>query len=826
MVQISGGKRYEVTLDAGDAELRVLAERGAATQAWRLGLQHEPPAAWLSEAKAADRARDFDRARQVLAQHMPVASGLERRRSLSRLGRVELHAGNEAAAEETMRRVIAEHRDAGDTLELVDDSTALVYMLILHARFADARALLTDLTPTSEWPAEARYYFHYYGGLLASETADLRNALYEFDEAAREAERLDLAALRVAVAQMYAIQLARLGRWSESSDVLAPLASESSAMKACDRGRLLTNVAWALLLAREAEAPAADPVPVLAQSQRAFDKGCPEDRYGRVNVFVNLALAHIQTGDTEGASTALAQAWALDPDPAARVVLWRLDLEGRVALAKDDANGALDAYGRLEQLAAANYAPDAHWRALTGRAQALEVRGDAEDALAAYDAADGLLQEQSFEVAIEDGRETFVASLDRTTHKHLALLLDRGRVSEAMMLARRARTRVLRDVHRSVVLATLSSDDRERWDRLWSEYHALRDELANEANDDYKLAADALVVKRARRDEQIRTLRQLVDNAYAIIDRSLPEARYAAPAADEVLLLYQPLEAGWVGFAQTAHDIRSERLGCIATLASATPDQLSTCLLEPFRASIDGAQRIRVLTAGVLQSVDFHALPWHSAPLVAAKPVVYGLDLGQIEHVTAPVREKRALLVGDPLENLRAARDEVRAVGATLQGQWQVQALVGRQAQYDAVMQAISGAELFHYAGHGHFSGRGGWGSVLALASPAEITIGDILGLSRAPRWVVLSGCDTARSATDVPLQTLGLAQAFLSNGSKMVLAATRPVADETALAVTTRFYEQWKGSGDAGEALRHAQIALSREGTDDDWSSFRLFEP
>ena len=182
--------------------------------------------------------------------------------------------------------------------------------------------------------------------------------------------------------------------------------------------------------------------------------------------------------------------------------------------------------------------------------------------------------------------------------------------------------------------------------------------------------------------------------------------------------------------------------------------------------------------------------------------------------------------MGDPLRNLRAARDEVREVGAILQSDWQVQRLVGSQAQYAAVLQGLANAELFHYAGHGHFSGRGGWGSVLTLAPPAEITIGDILGLGHAPRWVVLSGCDTGRTATDTPAETLGLAQAFLSNGSQMVVAATRPVADETALALIDKFYEAWKTSGDAGEGLRQAQLALHRERTEDDWSSFRLFEP
>src|SRR5678816_2660656 len=94
--------------------------------------------------------------------------------------------------------------------------------------------------------------------------------------------------------RVYAVQLAKLGRWSDSSNVLKTLMAESPGLPACDRGTLLTNVAWVQLLARETDPLATDPAPALAESKAAFDDGCPEDRYGRVNLLINLALARLQ----------------------------------------------------------------------------------------------------------------------------------------------------------------------------------------------------------------------------------------------------------------------------------------------------------------------------------------------------------------------------------------------------------------------------------------------------------------------------------------------------------------------------------------------------
>ena len=92
------------------------------------------------------------------------------------------------------------------------------------------------------------------------------------------------------------------------------------------------------------------------------------------------------------------------------------------------------------------------------------------------------------------------------------------------------------------------------------------------------------------------------------------------------------------------------------------------------------------------------------------------------------------------------------------------------------------------------------------------------------PREVVLTGCETARTTVDRPMETVGLAQAFLAAGSEAVVASTRPIKDTLGGAFAKELY------GAAGDPLARrfqaAQRALRARSVDEDWSSFRLMVP
>src|SRR6185295_13907303 len=107
-----------------------------------------------------------------------------------------------------------------------------------------------------------------------------------------------------------------------------------------------------------------------------------------------------------------------------------------------------------------------------------------------------------------------------------------------------------------------------------------------------------------------------------------------------------------------------------------------------------------------------------------------------------------------------------------------------------------------HYAGHGAFSGFGGWESSLLLAEDTRLTLGDLLALERVPSRVVLSGCETGRSSTETSVESLGLAHAFLLAGSREVVASTRPADDRTVPAFFADLYRRLDREPDLAVAL------------------------
>jgi len=260
---------------------------------------------------------------------------------------------------------------------------------------------------------------------------------------------------------------------------------------------------------------------------------------------------------------------------------------------------------------------------------------------------------------------------------------------------------------------------------------------------------------------------------------------------------------------------------------------------------VEAAAQVTVIPYGALRGVDLHAAPWRGAPLAASKPVAYAVDLPAAKaaapaalagggagspvadpprdlpaKVTTPAERDGSLVVGDPLRNLPQARREAEAVHAALSARGQPSALqLGEQATRSALRQALGTVRHLHYAGHGRFGGEG-WDSALPLAD-GELNAGDILTLP-VPPVVVLAGCETGRAA-EGPLESIGLAQAFILAGARAVVASSRPVDDRMAARLSEALYEQGGRPEPPAlpERLRQAQRKLRDEGAD--WSAFRV---
>jgi hypothetical protein len=814
-----GGRRFHLAVPPGLSPLTVRLRQpdGALGPSWSLALvRPEVPAWWR------------DRGNRVL-----VRKGVPRKEQgllLYTLASLALLNGQDAEAvaflKEGLSVIRAEGRLSGAGGE-VETAAMLAWIHLKHFRFTEARRALAELRIPAGAPADARYLLAYNRGLLAFSVGDYRSALEQLRKAVDLAERVGMARYRLDAQQVLAGVFQGLGRSREAAELIERLPEDLYEEKPCDIGSLWSNQGWARFLAREAGEEAEDPTPLLQEARDLFDReGCRPDQ--KLNARINLALAHQQAHRWREAGKALEEIRPRTSEATLNQLFWWLDLEGREAIAENDPARALRFYRELSERAGRTRSLDSSFRAAVGSARARLLLGDRTAAIEDLATADRLVDEQTWLIPADQGRDTFIAQREQAAQLYLQLLLDNGQLQDAFALARRARSRLLRQLEVRDRLAQLTPAEQERWDQAMSRYWKLRDAVDRQAAGEWKLSRDQ--VERAQQDRaaQLDEARKDLDAAMADLGMSghQGENNLTPPGSNEIILAYHPLPQGWVGFAAHPGGVEATRF-TLPPEVLGDPAALSRRLLVPFRSLLDAAERLRVLPYGPLRAVDFHALPLDGEPLIARHLVVYSLDLPSRSSIALPDRPV-ALLVTDPEGNLPEARQEAEAVDAAIRGwrgSWSLRRLDGLAATAGEVLKDLPDADLFHFAGHGNFAGFAGWDSALRLADGSRLTLADLLALRRVPSWVVLSSCEAGQSSAQARGEGMGLAQAFLVAGSRAVIAATERVEDRTSRALVDELYRGWEPGADLPRQLQRAQLVL-RQRDPAAWASFRLFEP
>lgn len=752
----------------------------------------------------------------------------------SQRARLEVVRGQTARAERLLEETIAAHRRLGHVHEAAEDALALAFFRIQYgARYADARRILEDEALVADAAAvpDNHARLAYQAGLLAISLGDTRRALGFMREADARGKRIGYDTIARNARRSLADLLRHLGRRKEADELFrAETAPSPSSSMLCGRADEPNNRAWAVLDRAPGESAATSSelsraVGWLEQALSQLDAGCP-DPARRANVETNLALAHLLLGEPDQASRALARARVAQPRPHPPLATWWLDIEGQILLATDRPGEAIEAFRRLEAVAAAGISHEARWRGVLGRAQGLERLGRQEEAAAAYARAERLLDDERYWIPATEGRDTFLAQRQESARGLVTTLTKLGRTADALASVRRARTRALASWARAERVSELSGPDRTRWEQALENLTRERSALESETARDWQLSAEALA--RAQRSRRARLGRLLValDQALAVVGGSSETRREPAeprsPAPGEVLLAYFDAGDRWLGFAARGEEVISKDLGPIDPTAA--PDELSRALLAPFRPIWEGARVVTFLPYGALRNVDLHALPVEGKPLVQSVPVAYLMDLPGARAGAAQEAVGPALVVADARGDLPAAQAEAEVVARRVRPSLEARLLGGAQATRTAVLAALPDASLFHYAGHGEFTGDGGWDSALPLANGERLGVSEILTMPRVPPLVVLSGCETGRAGQDTPLEGMGLAHAFLVAGSQRVVAAIRPVRDQAARRLVEAFYREAGGGADAVTALQAAQNELQAAAPDSDWAAFRVF--
>jgi len=233
-------------------------------------------------------------------------------------------------------------------------------------------------------------------------------------------------------------------------------------------------------------------------------------------------------------------------------------------------------------------------------------------------------------------------------------------------------------------------------------------------------------------------------------------------------------------------------------------------------------------TLSILVPGELSGLPWSALPVghgpdglrlaLDHGPIVHLAGLDQSPRPTDPTRRERStmLAVGvdasglDP--RLQRAEAEARSVGA-LWGENRSTVVTGDSGNWDNLQQqGLPGFDIIHIASHAAVTEGLPGCSTLRLAGSDQslpLTIPELAKLELNAELVFLSCCEGGRSARDSGAGVDSFSKAFLAAGSRTVVASTRVVQDDAALALAQAFYRPEGTKRNWAACLQAAQLSL-----------------
>jgi CHAT domain len=129
-------------------------------------------------------------------------------------------------------------------------------------------------------------------------------------------------------------------------------------------------------------------------------------------------------------------------------------------------------------------------------------------------------------------------------------------------------------------------------------------------------------------------------------------------------------------------------------------------------------------------------------------------------------------------------------------------------ASAEAVLAALGGSQVLHFACHGLANPADPLGSALLIAPGERLTMEQVLGKGvPGTRLVVLSACETAVPGTDLLDEAAGMPSTFIEAGAAAAVGSLWEVPDEATMMLMACFYEFWRIDGlPPAQALRRAQ--------------------
>jgi hypothetical protein len=240
----------------------------------------------------------------------------------------------------------------------------------------------------------------------------------------------------------------------------------------------------------------------------------------------------------------------------------------------------------------------------------------------------------------------------------------------------------------------------------------------------------------------------------------------------------------------------------------------------------------------VVHDVPSSRLPFEMLTTVApaARPAVHagisrrlavkGVPVERLFSKPPKAGTLHVLLIVDPTEDLEGTVAEANAVRTILEqhkNRVELKVLTGNEAMKQAVLQALSSADILHYCGHAFFDGPGADQSGLILAGQDLLTLEDLEGMDTLPSVAFVNACESGRVRGPVTTEAAAFAELFLRSGVEAYVGTYWRVGDSAAANFATGVYTRLAEGQTLEAAVTQAREALLNAHVPD-WANYILY--
>ncbi|HKR66367.1 MAG TPA: CHAT domain-containing tetratricopeptide repeat protein [Thermoanaerobaculia bacterium] len=727
---------------------------------------------------------------------------------------------------------------------------------------ADAYRWSASLMDVADDPRASMKAMYMHGLLLISHGA-VRGAVASFNDLAAAAERFDWTEGRsIAATQLFAA-------YEAVRETAGARGAARDALHYAERlhnERMISiaryNLAMAEYASGDREAASAL-MTMLAASKTATPAAAGAARH-------QLAEMLLQSGKIAEADAELTRALEVSrTSQDVRLIASVLDSIARLNLQAGRPEEALrvadeaEAVLRSKPSAVGMMGIDPTWSVLATRGRALRRTGRVADALLALQMSVERVEARRAEIEADELTLASFMQDKATPYRELAsLLIEQGRVPEALIIAERLRARALgTSVARGGVerLPPMSAADKKRYDALNAAIAELnlkllahRDDSLRRTLQEQRLELRAfLFTLYAQRPEL--SARRAEDPQIVLDDphRLLPDRA-------EALLTFTVHDDETFAFFIERHgeqlDVTVRRVRVRRDALERQVDELVSAigrrsldyrrgaralydlLVAGFEPRRRAKKLLTIVPDGVLWRLPFQTLLRPDGePLVTRVAIAYAPSLALLRaerHEPHASPDLRLLAVADPsvphatqtaartlagaarLTPLPDARREVREIAALYDNRSRV--LIGADASEAAVKRQLGDARILHLATHGLIDDASPMHSAVVLnatgADDGLLEAREILELGLSADLAILSTCESARGGLSPGEGMIGLSWALMVAGCRNTMVSHWKVASRSTADLMIAFHRALKRPGATyASALREAQLAMLR---------------